>query len=126
MVIKPFIHFAILSLYSNKVYMSKFYSFFLFILFIFSANAQDEFTLKGTVLDVNTQIPLESATVYFSNVKDSTVLEYTTTDKNGFFKINTNLDVKKKRCLSKDNVFLWSRRESNSRPNKPSKSFLHV
>ncbi len=89
MVIKPFIHFAILSLYSNKVYMSKFYSFFLFILFIFSANAQDEFTLKGTVLDVNTQIPLESATVYFSNVKDFTVLEYTTTDKNGLFKINT-------------------------------------
>lgn len=69
--------------------MSKFYSFVLFLFFCFSANAQDEFILKGIVLDVNTQIPLESATVYFSSVKDSTVIEYTTTDKNGLFKIAT-------------------------------------
>ncbi|MFV8375181.1 outer membrane beta-barrel protein [Flavobacterium sp. LB1P71] len=69
--------------------MSKFYSFLLFLLFCFSAKAQDEFTIKGTVLDVTTQIPLEAATVYFSNVKDSTVLEYATTDKNGLFKIMT-------------------------------------
>ena len=67
--------------------MSKIYSFLLFLLFCFSANAQEEYVIKGTVLDVNTQIPLEAATVYFSNVKDSTVLEYATTDKNGLFKI---------------------------------------
>ncbi|MFV8344902.1 outer membrane beta-barrel protein [Flavobacterium sp. ZB4P13] len=48
-----------------------------------------KYIIKGTVLDVNTQIPLEAATVYFSNVKDSTVLEYTTTDKNGLFKITS-------------------------------------
>jgi hypothetical protein len=41
------------------------------------------------VFDINTQLPLELATVYFSNVKDSTVIEYATTDKSGFFKINT-------------------------------------
>ncbi|TDE42932.1 TonB-dependent receptor [Flavobacterium rhamnosiphilum] len=69
--------------------MSKLYFFLLFLLFCFSANAQEEYIIKGTVLDVNTQIPLEAATVYFSNVKDSTVLEYTTTDKNGLFKITS-------------------------------------
>ncbi|MFV8327284.1 outer membrane beta-barrel protein [Flavobacterium sp. ZS1P14] len=69
--------------------MSKLYFFLLFLFFCFSANAQEELILKGTVLDVTTQIPLEAATVYFSTVKDSVVLEYTTTDKNGFFKIAT-------------------------------------
>ena len=69
--------------------MSKFYYFLLFLLVCFSANAQDEFTIKGTVVDVSTQIPLAEATVYFSTVKDSIVLEYATTDKNGFFKIDT-------------------------------------
>ncbi|MBP6181089.1 outer membrane beta-barrel protein [Flavobacterium sp.] len=69
--------------------MSKFHFFFIFLLSCFSANAQEEFILKGTVLDVTTQIPLESATVYFSSVKDSVVLEYATTDKNGLFKITT-------------------------------------
>jgi hypothetical protein len=69
--------------------MSKFNFFLFFLLLCFSANAQEELILKGTVLDVTTQIPLEAATVYFSTVKDSVVLEYTTTDKNGFFKIAT-------------------------------------
>ncbi len=57
--------------------------------FVFSANAQNVVNYKGTVLDINTQLPLELATVYFTNVKDSTVIEIATTDKNGEFKINT-------------------------------------
>jgi hypothetical protein len=69
--------------------MFKFHFLFLFLVFSFSVDAQEEYTLKGTVLDVNTQLPLEAATVYFSNVKDSTVLEYATTDKNGLFEITS-------------------------------------
>lgn len=69
--------------------MSKFYSFSLLFFFTFYAYSQEEYVIKGTVLDVNSQIPLEAATVYFSNVKDSTVIEYATTDKNGFFKMNS-------------------------------------
>jgi len=69
--------------------MSKIYSSLLFVLFFFAANAQNNIVIKGTVYDINTQKPLESAMVYFSNVKDSTVVEYTTTDKNGEFKIST-------------------------------------
>lgn len=69
--------------------MSKIYSFLFLLLFFYSASAQNDIVVKGTVYDINTQIPLELATIYFSNVKDSTVIEYATTDKNGFFKINT-------------------------------------
>ena len=68
--------------------MSKTYSFLFLLLFFCTANAQN-IVIKGTVFDINTQLPLELATVYFSNVKDSTVIEYATTDKSGFFKINT-------------------------------------
>lgn len=68
--------------------MSKIHSFLFLLLFIYSANAQNDIVVKGTVYDINTQVPLELATVYFSNVKDSTVIEYATTDKNGSFKIN--------------------------------------
>ena len=69
--------------------MTKLHSFLLFLFFVYSANAQNDIVIKGTVYDINTQVPLELATVYFSNVKDSTVIEYATTDKNGVFKINT-------------------------------------
>ncbi|RZJ53195.1 MAG: TonB-dependent receptor [Flavobacterium sp.] len=69
--------------------MTKLFSFLsLFFLFVFAANAQNDITVRGTVLDVNTQLPLELATVYFTTVKDSTVIEYATTDKNGAFRMN--------------------------------------
>ncbi|MDR7209492.1 outer membrane beta-barrel protein [Flavobacterium piscis] len=69
--------------------MTKFFSLVLLFLFCYSANAQNDITLKGTIIDINTQLPLEMATVYFTTVKDSTIIEYATTDKNGFFSINT-------------------------------------
>jgi hypothetical protein len=69
--------------------MFKIYSSLLFLLILSTVSAQNTIFIKGTVYDVNTQKPIELATVYFSNVKDSTVIEYTTTDKNGDFKINT-------------------------------------
>jgi hypothetical protein len=69
--------------------MTKLISYLLlFFLFVTAANAQNDITVKGTVLDVNTQLPLELATVYFTTVKDSTVIEYATTDKNGAFRMN--------------------------------------
>ncbi|KQO33844.1 hypothetical protein ASF10_17490 [Flavobacterium sp. Leaf82] len=68
--------------------MTKIYSFLsFFFLFVSAANAQNDITVRGTVLDVNTQLPLELATVYFTTIKDSTVIEYATTDKNGAFRM---------------------------------------
>ena len=69
--------------------MSKNYFSLLLFLFFFVVNAQNNIVIKGTVHDNSTQKPLESAMVYFSTVQDSTVIEYTTTDKNGDFKIAT-------------------------------------
>lgn len=69
--------------------MSKYFWIFLLIFFYFSANAQNDINVNGTVLDINTQLPIEFATVFFSNVRDSTVIDYTITDKNGIFKIST-------------------------------------
>jgi hypothetical protein len=68
--------------------MTKFHFYLLFTLFAYTANAQNDITVKGTVIDINTQLPLELATVYFTTVKDSTIIEYATTDKNGDFRIN--------------------------------------
>jgi len=69
--------------------MTKNYFSLLLFLFFFVTNAQNNIVIKGTVQDGNTLKPLESAMVYLSNVKDSTVIEYTTTNKNGDFKIAT-------------------------------------
>ena len=69
--------------------MPKLYLFFILSFFSFSLLAQNSVTIKGKILDKNTQVPLEAATVYFSSAKDSTLIDYTITDKNGLFKINT-------------------------------------
>ncbi|MEL1239622.1 outer membrane beta-barrel protein [Flavobacterium flavipallidum] len=71
--------------------MYKYLSFLFLLCFPFFASAQGSYILKGKVLNINNQLPLESATVYVTTVKDSTVLEYTLTDKNGDF----NFAVKK-------------------------------
>ena len=65
--------------------MCKYLSFLFLLASSFYASAQTSYTLKGKVLNINNQLPLESATVYLTTVKDSTVLEYTLTDKNGNF-----------------------------------------
>lgn len=69
--------------------MQKFYSLLVFLLFSFFSFAQNGVVIKGKILDKNTQVPLEAATVYLTSVKDSTVIDYTITDKNGFFTIET-------------------------------------
>jgi hypothetical protein len=67
--------------------MRKLYLLLLFC--TFTAISQNTVTLRGKILEKNTQVPLESATVYFTAVKDSTVIDYTITDKTGAFKIET-------------------------------------
>lgn len=66
--------------------MSKYYALLFILGFSLYASAQENYTITGKILGSNDNLPLESATVYFTTVKDSTVLEYTLTDKNGDFK----------------------------------------
>ncbi|MFN7044859.1 MAG: outer membrane beta-barrel protein [Flavobacterium sp.] len=53
--------------------------------------SQNTISLKGKITDKNTSIPLESATIYLKSVKDSTVIDYTISDKSG----NFSLKIKK-------------------------------
>lgn len=61
------------------------------LLFIFASisSFSQNVALRGKVLDGTTQLPLESATVYITREKDSTVIDYTITEKSGIFVINT-------------------------------------
>jgi hypothetical protein len=47
--------------------------------------AQNTITLKGKVVDGATKLPIESATVYLTAIKDSSVVDYTITNKLGAF-----------------------------------------
>ncbi|MEI7509525.1 MAG: carboxypeptidase-like regulatory domain-containing protein [Flavobacterium sp.] len=74
--------------------------FYSILLLICSASfSQSTLSLKGKIIDENTKMPIETATIYVTSVKDSTVLEYTITDKIGKFdlkikKINTPVFLK--------------------------------
>jgi len=67
-----------------KILLSAFLMFFSYSLF-----AQKNIAVRGKLLDKKTQLPIESATVYLSTIKDSTVIDYTISDKNGIFKFES-------------------------------------
>lgn len=50
---------------------------------------QNSISLKGKIIDKNTSVPLESATIYLKSAKDSTLIDYTISDKNGNFAFKT-------------------------------------
>jgi hypothetical protein len=68
-------------------------SLFIFCLLLITTLgfAQKNISLKGKVIDETTKLPIESATVYLSSVKDSAVIDYTITNKLG----NFDLKIKK-------------------------------
>ena len=86
---KPFNFLGVQVLLYLNFNMCKYFCFSILFFFLLTSNAQNDISVNGTVLDINTQLPIEFATVFFSNVRDSTVIDYTTTDKNGVFQINT-------------------------------------
>ncbi|QBZ96670.1 outer membrane beta-barrel protein [Flavobacterium sangjuense] len=65
--------------------MPKSLALICFILISTFAFAQKTISLKGKVIDETTKLPIESATVYLSSVKDSAVVDYTITNKLGNF-----------------------------------------
>lgn len=61
----------------------------LLLLLAFSAAGYSQtITLKGKVTDTH-NTPLEAATVYLTSIKDSTVVDYTISDKNGVWTLRT-------------------------------------
>jgi hypothetical protein len=67
--------------------MFKIRFLFLFLFVCYTNYAQDNFIVEGQVLDINSQLPIESANVYFTVLKDSLKLGATTTDKFGKFRM---------------------------------------
>ncbi|RVT77729.1 TonB-dependent receptor [Flavobacterium sufflavum] len=74
--------------------MVKLYSVFFLLFFSVSLLAQNNVSVKGKLLDKKSQVPIEAATVYLSFANDSSVIDYTITDKNGFFKLDTKKIIK--------------------------------
>src|SRR5690606_22095867 len=62
----------------------------LFLLFILGSNLiiAQNITIKGKVTDSETGLGVEAATVYLNRVQDSTLVDYTISDKNGAFLLN--------------------------------------
>ena len=68
--------------------MPKIY-FIACLLFLTSFSfSQKTVNLKGKIIEKKTKLPIESATVYLSLAKDSTVIDYTITNKLGNFSFN--------------------------------------
>ncbi len=61
----------------------------LFYFATFLALGQNTITVKGKVVEKKSLIPIESATIYLKSEKDSTVIDYTISDKNGNFALAT-------------------------------------
>jgi hypothetical protein len=53
-----------------------------------------EFEIKGIIVDKTIKTPLESATVYIQTIKDSTLITYTISDKNGSFELLARTKLK--------------------------------
>lgn len=66
-------------------------NFFVLVLFLLvsASYSQNFVTVKGKIIDDLSKLPLESATVYLTSKKDSTVIDYTISEKNGNFEIRT-------------------------------------
>ncbi|MGG7035847.1 MAG: outer membrane beta-barrel protein [Flavobacterium sp.] len=67
--------------------MSKFFSVLSFCLFV-SVSFGQNIVLEGNIVEDVTQHPIESATVYVSDAKNSTLIQYTISDKKGKFVLN--------------------------------------
>lgn len=64
-----------------------------FLLFLLLATgipvlAQNTVTIKGKLVDKAMKKPLEAATIYLQSAKDSSMIEYTISDRNGAFTLN--------------------------------------
>lgn len=72
----------------------KQFPLFLLIL-LFSAHSYSQsFKVSGTLIDDETKVPLEAATVFMETFQDSTLITYTITDRSGKFVLEGNTAVK--------------------------------
>ena len=58
-------------------------------LFVSIGFSQNTFQLSGKIIDNVSKTPLESATIYLTSVKDSTIIDYTISDRSGRFTLKS-------------------------------------
>ena len=73
--------------------MKQFPLFLLILLFSVHSYSQS-FKVSGTLIDDETKVPLEAATVFMETFQDSTLITYTITDRSGKFVLEGNTAVK--------------------------------
>ncbi|MGK4567085.1 outer membrane beta-barrel protein [Flavobacterium sp. 3HN19-14] len=69
--------------------MTRIYLCLVFLFLAFTSSAQSSITIKGKIIEENSKLPLESATIYITSSKDSTIVDYTISGKNGTFQLTT-------------------------------------
>ena len=69
----------------NQKIMKKLILVFTVLFTLFSYSQQKSFKISGSIIAEDTNEALESATVYIERIKDSSLVTYTITDKNGKF-----------------------------------------
>ncbi|MBC2844759.1 outer membrane beta-barrel protein [Winogradskyella flava] len=67
--------------------MKKLALVFTFLFTLFSYSQEKSFEITGNIQAEDTKLPLESATVYVERTKDSSVVSYTISDKEGKFQL---------------------------------------
>ncbi|WP_179020565.1 outer membrane beta-barrel protein [Winogradskyella forsetii] len=70
--------------------MKKLLLVFALLFALYSFAQEKSFEITGTLISVDNNAPIESATVYLERLKDSTVVSYTISDKDGKFKIESS------------------------------------
>src|SRR5690606_18622557 len=67
--------------------MKYFFTLALTLLTLVSFSQSKQFRAFGTIISAEDQTPLESATVYLESAKDSTMVTYSISDRNGAFSL---------------------------------------
>ncbi|MDC1379720.1 carboxypeptidase-like regulatory domain-containing protein, partial [Algibacter sp.] len=67
--------------------MRKLFVVVIFLCCTFSYSQSKNFKVTGTIISEEDQTPLEAATVYLERKKDSSLVTYTISDKNGGFEL---------------------------------------
>lgn len=70
---------------------------FSLLFFISGYSFSQNFKVSGTLIDAETKDPIEAATIFMETVRDSTLLTYTISDRNGKFILEGNTSVKNAR-----------------------------
>lgn len=96
--------------------MSKVVPSFLLCIFLFSISSAQEFKVTGTVVDALSKQALEATTIYVESPRDSSLITYTISDKNGFFELEDRSNLEQLDLFFSFNGYKTLRMEVGLKP----------